>query len=64
MTTHPTHLTTQNDYLAAPVFTIVAEPGLAPRMKTPYHVWQFMGGEQRTHTLAGTTRKVLRWGKE
>lgn len=61
---HPETLRTLADYGEAPVGTIVALDGCPPRMKIePYGWLDTSGGTCSDEGLAGTPRKVLRWGR-
>ena len=60
---HPETLITQEDYEDAPVGTIVARNGCSPHTKRYPDVWSNMFGHTCSdEELAGTSRKVLRWG--
>lgn len=59
---HPATLETLEDYENAPAATIVAQPGYSPLMKSHDGNWWRGGGERPNGVMAGTKRKVLRWG--
>lgn len=60
---HPETLTTVEDYENAPEGTIVALSRFAPYVKKLGGSWSNMTGRRFSEErLAGTSRKVLRWG--
>lgn len=61
---HPETLTTLEDYANAPEGTIVAEDNGAPLIQDDWRIWCAAGHpkEYAATELAGTTRRVLRWG--
>lgn len=60
---HPETLRTKDDYENAPRGTIVARNEYSPHMKHVQNVWgNAFNDTYSDERLAGTSRKVLRWG--
>ena len=63
LTLDPVELTTVEDYDNAPAGTIVALNGDSPYLKRVLGNWADRFGDKRSDEgMAGTSRKVLRWG--
>ena len=63
LTLDPVELTTVEDYDNAPAGTIVALNGDSPYLKRVLGDWADRFGDKRSDEgMAGTSRKVLRWG--
>lgn len=59
---HPATLETQADYENAPEGTVVAEPRWQAWQKRATGKWVYAESKRDSGSIAGTERRVLRWG--
>lgn len=59
---HPETLTTEEDYENAPEGTVVAEPRWQAWQKRATGKWVYAESKRDSGSIAGTERRVLRWG--
>lgn len=61
---HPETLTTEAEYAAAPIGTLVENHDGSIYRKNGLNLWGNFAGTHSNKSLAGTTRRVLRWGRD